>query len=289
MIRRFLPFIFAGILGLAAVVLLQNYITMQRRALDAERKKLLGQYQALNPRDVLVARADIPADTKIAPEMLEKKPVPAQFHQPYSTERPSDLVGLITRVPLSKGEQILSNKLRRESEAPAVDTLSAATPQGMRAITIGTDVLTGVGGFVRPGDKVDILWQFQPPQPGGKPGDLVTMTLFQNIGVLAVGSEMVGRPSAKAQESTRDYTVTLALTPQQTAVVLYAREQGHVQLSLRSKSEKVDEVKMPPADLNTVMEAVLGPEAMPPPAQPHQPHTVEVIRGLDHSRVDIDE
>ncbi len=128
-----------------------------------------------------------------------------------------------------------------------------------------------------------------PPMPNGRSADLVTMTLFQNIGVLAVGSEMVGRPSAKAQETTRDYTVTLALTPQQTAVVLYAREQGRVQLSLRSKSEKVDEVKMPPADLNTVMEAVLGPGAIPPAPQARPQRTVEVIRGLDHSRVDIDE
>ncbi len=289
MIKRFIPFIFAGILGLVAVVLLQKYLQDQKQALVMERQKLLGEFQSLNPKDLIVAKTDLPVDTKILIEHLEKRSVPAVFHQPYSTANAGDLLGLLTRVPVAKGEQMMTNKLRREQDAPVAQTLSGATPQGMRAVTIGSDVLTGVGGFVRPGDKIDILWLFQPPVGPGQQPDLVTMTLFQNVSVLAVGGEMVGKPTGADKEAARDYTVTLSLTPQQTSVLLYAREQGRIQLSLRSKAEKAEAVAVLPADFGTVMESVLGEGAMPKPTPQRAQHTVEVIRGLEHDSVSIEE
>lgn len=291
-LKRFLPFIFAGILGFAAVILLQRYLQQQRRQVETERQKLLGQYKLLSPVDVIVARKDIPEDTMIVGDLLETRSVPQQFVQPYAAVRIMDALGLYTKVPIAKGEQLMTNKLRRTSERPIGDTLSAVTPEGKRAVTIGIDALSGVGGFVRPDDTVDVLWTFQIPQPGTNERDLVTLSLFQNVQVLGVGSQIIGAvpsPDEKkaAAPAAAATTVTLALEPQAAAVLLYAREQGQITLVLRSRMEKEQRVEVVPANMATVMETVLGAEAAGSPPKPQR--TVEVYKGLERSVVAVSE
>src|SRR3989338_7381579 len=291
-LKRFLPFIFAGILGVTAVFLLQRYLKQQRQQVEAERQKLLGQYKRLSPVDVIVAIKDIPEDTMIIGDLLETRSIPQQFVQPYATVRIMDALGMYTKVPIAKGEQLMTNKLRRTSERPIGDTLSAVTPEGKRAVTIGIDALTGVGGFVRPNDTVDVLWTFQLPQPGGQGHDLVTLPLFQNVSVLGVGSEIIGtklsgddkKPAAAAAAAN---TITLALEPQAAAVLLYAREQGQITLVLRSRMEKEERVEVTPANMAMVMESLLGSAATGPPPKPQR--TVEVFKGLERSVVAVSE
>ncbi len=245
MIKRFIPFFFAGILGLVAVIMMQQYLNRQRQALDALRKKLLAEYQA--PIEVVVAKKDIPEGTTIAADYLGLRQIPEKFTQPYATRNPGDLIGMVTAVPVAEGEQVLRNKVRRPSEASAQATLSGMTPKGKRAITIGIDALTGVGGFVRPGDTVDLLWTFQVQQPGSQGRELVTVTLFQNVSILGVGGQMVGRPGSEGEQAgAGGNTVTLALDPQETALVLFAREQGQISLALRSRLDKDQRVEVPP-------------------------------------------
>jgi len=291
-LKRFLPFIFAGILGFAAVLLLQRYLKEQRAALARQRNEILGQYKLLSPIDVIVARQDIPEDTMIVGDYLETRSIPQQFVQPYATIRVMDALGLYTKVPIAKGEQLLTNKLRRTSERPLGDTLSAVTPEGKRAVTIGIDALTGVGGFVRPNDTVDVLWTFQVPQSGTKEHELVTVPLFQNVSVLGVGNEIIGTKASSDQDkrpapAAPASTVTLALEPQAAAVLLYAREQGQITLLLRSRLEKAQRVEVTPANMATVMESVLGSEATTPPPKPQR--SVEVFKGLERSVVAVSE
>ena len=284
MIKRFLPFIVAGIFGLGAVVIMQRYLQGQRRALQEERNKLFAEYQNLAPTEVIIAAQDIPEETVVTVEQLATKTVPQQFIQPYATSRGGDVIGWVTKAPIAQGEQVLTNKLRRATEVPASATLSGVTPEGKRAVTIGTDTLTGVGGFVRPGDTIDVLWTFKVPQAGGQESEPVTMTLFQNVSVLAVGDQMIGKTSTE-HEPSQSYTVTLALNPQETALLLYAREQGQVQLSLRPKTEKDLQVAVSVANMATIMESTLGKAAVAEAPSPQR--TVEVIRGLEHSVVAV--
>lgn len=284
MIKRFIPFIVAGVFGLGAVVGMQRYLEGNRRALQNERNKLYADFQNLAPTDVLIAAEDLPEETVLAPEQLATQSVPKQFVQPYATSRPADVVGLVTKVPIAQGEQLLTNKLRRANEMPVTVSLSEVTPEGKRAVTIGADALTGVGGFVRPGDMIDVLWTFKVPQAAGSETDLVTMTLFQNVSVLAVADQMIGRPATE-QEPNQSYTVTLALSPQETSLLLYAREQGQIQLSLRPKTEKELQVAVSPSSMATIMESAFGQAAVV--EEPSSQRTVEVIRGLEHSLVAV--
>ncbi len=291
MIKRFIPFIFAGILGLVAVFAMQQVIQSERRSLAVQRKKLEDEYRSIQPIDVIVAHKQIPEGATITAEHLDKRSIPKAYIQPYAATRGSELLGMVAKVPIEEGEQIQLNKLRRQEDRPKAETLSVLTPKGMRAVTIGSDALGGVGGFVRPGDKVDILWTFQVPQQGAAArhpsqgnAELVTMALFQGIDVLAVANEMVGK-STSDQASGNDFTVTISLTPQQVSVLLFAREQGKVQLSLRPKTDKGEEVAVAPANMQALMVAVLGEKAVPPAPKP--PRIVEVFKGLEKSVVAV--
>ncbi|OGX38324.1 MAG: Flp pilus assembly protein CpaB [Omnitrophica WOR_2 bacterium RIFCSPHIGHO2_02_FULL_68_15] len=275
-IRRRLPILFALVMGTLAVVFMQQYLAGQHRLLAQERARLLQNYQ--DPIKVLVVSKDLPAGTTLEAGLLELADVPEKFVQPYAARTPRDILGLVTAVPLAKGEQVLMNKLRRPDEAPTGSTLAGLTPEGKRAVTIGVDAITGVGGFVRPGDEVDVLWTLKLPG-AGEDGQIVMLTLFQKVTVLAVGGQMAGRPPVdESQQAPRDYTVTLALSPQETAFLLFAREQGRIQLSLRPKKQgESQELAVPPTNINTLLEAKLGIKASPPPRPARQ---VEVYKGL---------
>ena len=273
-LKRRMPFVFALFLGTLAVVLMQSYLGQQRRLLEQERLRLMESYR--DPIQIVVAAKDLKQGVTLQASHLEFTSVPEHAAQPYSVTAPRTLLGLVTIAPIAKGEQVLKNKVRPIDAVPTGTILSSLTPEGKRAVTIGLDAMTGVGGFVRPGDKVDIMWTVKLPQPGSKDGQVVMLTLFQDVQVLAVGGQMLGRAPQPTEEN-RDYTVTLALDPQETSFLLFAREQGRIQLSLRSQREESAQIAISPTNINTVLEAKLGLKTAAPAKPTLQ---VEVFKGL---------
>ena len=274
--RRVIPLVFSLAFGLVGVVLARNWYQAQARTFERQKQELLANYKP--PVPVVAAAKDLPPDTTIDAGHLTTIGVPPPFIQPYAARSPNEVVGLVTTAAIAEGEQLLTNKLRRADAAPTAPrdaTLSALTPKGKRAVTIAVDAITGVGGFVRPGDKVDILWTLKLP------GDqAATLTLFQEVPVLAVGGEMAGRPAprdSQAASGTSQFTITLAMTPQDTSSLLFAREQGRIQLSLRPKLES-GLVAIPPANIQTLLEAQFGIKASEPP--PQVTRQVEIYKGL---------
>lgn len=294
MVKRLIPFVFAAILGLVGVFMTQRYIaqqvTRQRQAFEAERKTLLVKLQEVSQSavEVLVARQDIQEGEAITAAHLDRRAVPQAYVQPYATNRPTDILGLVALVPIVAGEQVLRNKLSQAGAVQAGLTLSELTPKGKRAVTIGTDVLTGVGGLIHPGDRVDILWTFDRLTAGKAEPEPVTVTLFQNVPVLAVGDQLVGSKPTEANGTggAGDHTLTLALDPQETSVLLYARRQGVIQLSLRPQEDRDTVATVGPTDMTVVVKSVLGQQVGGhPPSQ----RMVEVIRGLQQSVVPVEQ
>jgi pilus assembly protein CpaB len=284
--RAVVPLVLAVLFGMTALLLSNRWRSEQMRQLAQERQRLMERYP--EPIPVIVASQDIPANTTLTAEHLAQAGVPPLFVQPYAVNNPDELIGMVTVAPMAKGEQILKNKLRSPSERPRhdeADGLSSLTPEGRRAVSIIVDTLSGVGGFVRPGDQVDILWI-----PGGAQGqqaEPVTVTLFQDVPVLAVGGTMVGSDGGgEAQPSSDQYTVTIGLGPQETSLLLFARQQGQLQLALRPKSEK-GEVPVVPASMQMLMQKVLGVLPQEPGDGGPPTREVEVFRGLQRSVVVI--
>lgn len=255
--------IIAAVLGLLAVFLTNIYFRQQETQVQVREAQ------------VLVAAKDISRGATIDYDMLAFKMMPLNFIQPGALTSKESAVGKTALATIMAGEQILVTKLA----APGAGlTLAGKTPPGKRAVTISLEAASAVGGMIRPADHVDVLAIFSAPA--------ITLTLFQDVLVLAVGQEMV--PTEEKKERTRAgqeatstarMTVTLALTPQQVQILTVAMEQGKIRLTLRPRMETgkalptVDLSNLPPAiDLNTLLQFYIRrPEAAP---------SVEVIRGL---------
>ena len=276
-----------AILGAVALML----VGRREQALQAQlrEQQRRAAASAETSEAVVVATADIPEGTRLSPELLTAQSVPTKFIQPYAVTNPDRAVGQQTAAPIAKGEQVLATKLMRPGSSGA---LAAKTPDGKRAVTLGLDPLSAVGGFVRPGDHVDLLWTVALPVAQGAPPQPLTITLFQDVLVLAVGGEMVdggGRRqrASSDKEEPKVAVLTLALTPQEAGLVLFAREQGKLQLSLRPRAD-ASTVALPPASLETLFQAIMPQQSQQAQGgQPPPPRQVEIYRGLEKQTVQV--
>jgi len=122
---------------------------------------------------------------------------------------------------------------------------SVITPPGKRAVTINLDTLAAVGGLINPGDRVDIIAQLDIPDTEGAKKNPVTSVLFQNIQVLAIGTNFKPIGNAltyQAQQKARALTITLAMSPEEAGLMTFAKTNGKLNLSLRSPEERGKQV-----------------------------------------------
>ena len=122
---------------------------------------------------------------------------------------------------MEENEPVLAVKVTDPGEAAGLTTRMAA---GMRAFAITVDVASGVSGFLRPGDRVDVYWT------GVAPGGVSEITrLIQNaLTLIAVDQTTDDNMSA----GTIARTVTVEATPEQVAILAQAQSTGRLSLSL---------------------------------------------------------
>ena len=119
------------------------------------------------------------------------------------------------------GEVVLAGKV---SDFGARVTMLQTLSPDTRAMAIRVDAVTAVGGFVSPGDHVDILLTRSDQQ------QLVTDTILRNIRVLAVdqvSDEHTDRPAVAT-------TVTVEVTAEQSQVLALGQRAGTLSLALRN-------------------------------------------------------
>jgi pilus assembly protein CpaB len=106
-----------------------------------------------------------------------------------------------------------------------------------RAVSIAVDSTSSVSGLVQPNDHVDLVGTFRfPAEQGNGSLDTVTLTLLQNVTVLATGQQLAtGEVQVRRQQrSGRSYaTVTLSLTPEEAELVIFAEQKGRLTMTLR--------------------------------------------------------
>jgi pilus assembly protein CpaB len=94
----------------------------------------------------------------------------------------------------------------------------------MRAFAIRVDVTSGVSGFLRPGDRVDVYWTGSPPSGGGE----FTKLIDTNVRLIAVDQSA----DEDRNDATIARTVTVEASPQQVATLAQAQQSGRLWLSL---------------------------------------------------------
>ena len=234
------------VLGILAIILVHFYIQGVTRPIFKEKELV----------NVLVAAKNINAREKISKGMVKVSQVPRKFKDPNALT-PDDIEiiqGQKTLFLLKKGQQLTWLCLGMEK----MEGLSPLIKQKERAVTISVDEVTGVGGHIQPNDHVDIAANFTVE---GERAGITTLTLLQNVTVLAVGRE-VGRRRVDAEEThstaamlRRGYnTVTLSLTPQEAEMIIFTQTRGKITLVLRNPEDLEVIADMPKITMSSILQ-----------------------------------
>jgi pilus assembly protein CpaB len=168
---------------------------------------------------------------------------------------------------LLPGELLLEPKLSGFGEkVTLVQRLGADT----RAMAIRVDATTAVGGFVTPGDFVDIVLT----QNDGEGYSAVT--IMQNIRVLGIDQSSEENSAAPAVAR----NITVEVTPDQSQRLALAQRAGTLSLSLRSMDAAEDQ----PLERVRLRDLML--EESPVPEGERKPQ-VTVRRGITEQTVDV--
>jgi pilus assembly protein CpaB len=151
------------------------------------------------------------------------------------------MIGDIVREPIFAGEPITSKKIVRSGDT---SYMAIRLPQGMRAMSLPLSVESGAGGFIEPGDRVDIL-ATHPDQTKGGGGGMITETVLSNALVLAI-DQKTDAPKTGAPVS--GATITLEVPDINATVVARARTQGGLTMALRSYADIGGHTAGPSAD-----------------------------------------
>ena len=177
------------------------------------------------PKSEYVAAAtNLEAGQAIRPENLRLVEWPASVPLPGAFSSPQPLVGRIVLYPLASGEPILERQL---STPGSGNGITVKIPDGMRAISLRSDEIVGVAGFLLPGTYVDVLVTLKPSNSP----DPVTTTVLQNVEILATGQKTEPDPEGKPTTAT---VVTLLVKPEDADRVVLASTQGSVHFVLRN-------------------------------------------------------
>lgn len=129
--------------------------------------------------------------------------------------------------PIVPGEPVLADKV---SGANGRAVLAAVLPEGMRAIAVPLSAVTGVAGFVRPGDTVDVLLTRQIPGDGAESTDLMSDVILERVKVLAIDQIASEAETAPKVGS----TAVLEVDPLQAQQLAIATKIGTLSLTLRN-------------------------------------------------------
>ena len=148
-------------------------------------------------------------------------------------------------------EPILGAKITE----PGVDAgITANLSPGMRAFTINVDVSTGVSGFLRPGDRVDVYWS------GQINGQDTAKLIDEAVRLIAINQSA---DADRSEETMIARTVTIEGSPQQVAALALAQQTGRLTLSLvgSNDTEAVGALEIDRNSLLGIQQEVAAPEA----------------------------
>ena len=148
----------------------------------------------------------------------------------------ADYVGSVVREPILAGEPIVSRKIVRAGDS---GYMAAYLEPGMRAMAIRVTVETAAGGFILPGDRVDVLLTRENnlSNMGTQEGDrskFASSTVMQNIKVLAIDQST---RAGDDEQAVVGATATLEVGPRDAEALALAKSEGELSLVLRSYAD----------------------------------------------------
>jgi pilus assembly protein CpaB len=186
--------------------------------------------QAARPEmvDILVAARAISVGDGIGKAELRWQPWPAASVPAGSIRRTSadspagvPIEAATARYAMLEGEPISQAKLLRPNDGSA---LAALLAPGMRALSVSIREETAAGGFIQPGDRVDVMVTRKQGETGREPAR--SDILLRGVKVLAIGKALAGKAPGAGR------TATLEIAPPQASLLTAAQSGGDITLAL---------------------------------------------------------
>ena len=209
---------------------------------------------------VLVAKRELPIGTRLTPADLGWQPWPANaLNAAFVTDGAApavpaqmpdkavqkaarvanDLVmpqgamqafeGAIVKEALAEGEPVVARKVVRAGQS---GFMAVVLQPGMRAMAVPINAETAAGGFILPGDRVDVLQSRTDSNGGSK--TMLTEVLMRNVRVLAIDQNI---EPAKDSRTIVGGVATLEIPAADVEVIARGKAQGEMQLALRSYAD----------------------------------------------------
>lgn len=193
---------------------------------------------------VVVAKEDIPQRTIISESMLKMVNFPSDIMPPGAITDLGSIVGKPARVPIMQDDVLTDKKVLTDVRMAG---FAGAIPADCRAVSIGITDITGVSGFARAGDYVDVMLISDKKDKQGISGEII----LQNVLLLALNktvnsidkpiSDMVndkdkkGEPDSNTSQPPKETmsSATLAVRPEEALRLAVAQKEGQLYLVLR--------------------------------------------------------
>jgi len=284
----------AILIGLAAVFLANSYLGR------------VEQQQTSSPQGtVKVAVASVPLDfgVPITPDKVRLVDWPANsLPEGTFSSIPQLLPMNHTRValrPMAANEPILRSKISGEGGRAAI---SAVLDPTKRAVAVRLSDVAGVGGFVLPGDVVDVLVTRTPMNPNGN-SQQITDVLLQKVRVIAIDQDA----SDSTDKPAIGKTATLEVAQVDAQKLALAQQVGQLSLALVNPASETSPTVETVSTDDLRDGAYVGgysdgaPRYQPPPllsappagprAAPRKPAnpdlTVMIVRGTTNSSYEV--
>lgn len=205
-----------------AVYMAQDYLGSYESALEQERTARQAMVETTN---ILIITRTIDYGEKVTPEDVALAPFAVNYlpEGVFTTaeeffSQGDDILRTVIR-PMDANEALLMTKVSEPGDDAG---LTGRLTKGYRAFAIDVDATSGVSGFLRPGDHVDVYWS------GRSLGNEVTKLIESGVKLIAVDQSA----NAGDRDAYVAKTVTVEVTPVQVAALAQAQATGDLTLSL---------------------------------------------------------
>jgi pilus assembly protein CpaB len=270
--RKFAIFVVV-ILAIAFAAIASGLTYIYLRAESAER--------GLDVEPVVVASKDLTFGETLETGDMKVVMFPRGSIAEGSYSVADSLVGQVTKVFLMENEPILDSKLSSKGGG-----LSLLIEPSLRASSIQVDKVSGVSGFVLPGDRVDVILTVSRTSASG---DAVAKTILQNVEVLAAGE----KTQEKGKQVITVQSVTLLVDPDGAQALALASSEGKLHLALRNPTD--DEIlAVEPVSKSGILKEKTTPQPKTKvvyrdrikevPVQAQRPDSITMIKGTDKKK-----
>jgi pilus assembly protein CpaB len=235
----------AVVLGALVSAWVYNLIRAKDRQVEAALRATAG-----DTLDLVVAAAEIPIGARIEASQVRTTRWPLDAEPEGAIRKPEEVVGQIARVTIGKNRPVVGADLVGQG----VGLLPMLITEGMRAMSVKVDSVTGVSGFITPNSRVDVLVAGKPEGRGDE--EERSKLILQNVRVLATGKSIEQQDEKPVEVP----NVTLLVSPEEAEKLTLATRQEPVRLALRNFRD--EEVVRTPGMSTTALFANAMPEVV---------------------------